>query len=198
MNSYNIHVGKNLIRNPVFIPFDHWQNDLFIISAETVGSSNVLTWLSIDQPSKSIIFDISQIKSVGNYNISISAKMITYFINTTDTSKYTTNDYFVSFTFSNDNCVFVSSNASYYLVVNRLTIFMLTFADTEEDFIYVTILQNSFVNTFVQGTSNTNQFEVMLQTNESSTILWKNWHMEKFNPVKNDINHYETFFFLFT
>ena len=33
LNSYDIHVGKNFTTNPVFIPFIHWQNASFIISA---------------------------------------------------------------------------------------------------------------------------------------------------------------------
>ena len=64
--------------------------------------------------------------------------------------------------------MFLSSNSSYYLVVNQLTTIMLTFTDTEQDLINITILQNSFINTFVQSTSNTNQFIIMLQTNEAS------------------------------
>ena len=113
---------------------------------------------------------MSQIKSVWDYNISMSAKMITYFINSTDSRKYTTKNYSVSFLFSNDNWYFVSSNASYYLIVNQLTTFILTFADTEEDIITVTILQNDLINTFVQTTNNTSQFIIMLQTNETNTI----------------------------
>ena len=89
-DSYNIHIGKIFTKNPVFIPFVHWQNALFIISAGIANSSDPISWLVIDQPSKSITFDLSQIKSVGVYNISMSAKMITYFINSMDTSKYTT------------------------------------------------------------------------------------------------------------
>ena len=89
-DSYSIHVGKIFTTNPVFIPFVHWQNALFIISAEIKNSNNTITWLVIDQPNKSIIFDLSQINSVGIFNISMSAKMITYFINSTDTRKYTT------------------------------------------------------------------------------------------------------------
>ena len=73
--------------------------------------------------------------------------------------------------FSNENCVFVSSNSSYYLVINQLTSFLLTFKDIEEDLISVTILQNDFISTFVKTTSNTNQFTVILQTNETSNDL---------------------------
>ena len=70
--------------------------------------------------------------------------------------------------FSNENCVFVSSNSSYYLVLNQLTSFLLTFNDIEEDLISVTIHQNDFINTFVKTISNTSNFIVMLQTNETS------------------------------
>ena len=44
----------------------------------------------IDQPNKSIIIDLTQIYSVGNFNISMSAKMIAYFINSPDTGRYST------------------------------------------------------------------------------------------------------------
>ena len=89
-DSYNIHVGKIFTTNPVFTPFVHWKNALFIISAGIANASDTISWLVIDQPKKSITFDLSQINSVGIFNISMSAKMITYFINSTDTSKYTT------------------------------------------------------------------------------------------------------------
>ena len=90
LNSYNIHVGKKFTKNPVFIPFIHWQNASFIISARNTNASNDIQWLVIDQPNKSIIVDLTQIYSVGNFNISMSAKMITYFINNTYEGKYTT------------------------------------------------------------------------------------------------------------
>ena len=169
LDSYSIHVGKKFTTNPVLTPFVHWQNALFIISAENANTSNTISWLVIDQSNKSITFDLSQINSVGVFNISMSAKMITYFINSTDTSKYTTINYFSNFVFSNDNCKLVNLNSSYYLVVNKLSTFMLTFNDTEQDLISVTILRNSFVNTFVQTTNNTSQFIFMLQTNETSS-----------------------------
>ena len=70
--------------------------------------------------------------------------------------------------FSNENCVFVSSNSSYYLVVNQLTTYLLTFNDFEEDLISVNILHNDFINAFVKATSNTNKFIIMLQINETS------------------------------
>ena len=96
----------------------------------------------------------------------MSAQMITYFINSTDTIKYTTNIYLVSLEFSNNNCVFVSSNASNYLVVNQLTTFMLIFDDAEGDSITVAIVQNDYVSLFIQSTGNSNQFKMILQSNE--------------------------------
>ena len=52
LDSYNIQVGKKFTTNPVFIPFNHWQKDLFILSAEITNASNDLTWLVIDQTNK--------------------------------------------------------------------------------------------------------------------------------------------------
>ena len=93
--------------------------------------------------------------------------MVTYFLNSTDTSKYTTNNYYVNFEFTNTNCLLVNFNVSYYLVVGELTTSMLTFYDVEDDFITIKMIQNELVNTFAQGTSNSNQFIIMLQAIES-------------------------------
>ena len=122
LNSYNIHVGKKFNTNPVFTPFSHWQNALFVISAEIINTDVVPALLVIDQQNKSVTVDLTQINSVWNVYVSMSAKMITYFRNSTDTGKYTTNIYMISLEFTNVNCVFVSSNASYYLVLPYSTL----------------------------------------------------------------------------
>ena len=165
-NSYNIHVGKKFNTNPVFTPFSHWQNALFIISAEIINTDVAPALLIIDQQSKSVTVDLSKINSVWNVYVSMSAKMITYFRNSTDTGKYTTNIYMISLEFTNDNCVFVSSNASYYLVVNQLTAFMLTFDDAEGDLTTATIITNDLIDFFIESTNDANQFKMILQANK--------------------------------
>ena len=112
--------------------------------------------------------DLSQIDSVGVFNVSLSAQMITYFVALLDPNTYKSTNNFVSFAFSNDNCLYVNLNSSYYLVVNQLSTFMLTFNDNEEDFINVAILHNDHVSSFVQTTDNTNKFKVILQANDAS------------------------------
>ena len=97
----------------------------------------------------------------------MSAQMTTYFINNTDTNKYTTNNYYVNFEFTNTNCLLINFNVSYYLVVGELTTSMLTLDDAEGDFITIKIIQNELVSTFAQGTANSNQFIIMLQAIES-------------------------------
>ena len=168
LNSYVIHVDKKLTTNPVFIPFTHWQNARFVISAEILNSNNSSNWLVIDQLNKSIMIDLSQIDSVGVFNVSISAQMITYFTPILNPNDYNSTNNIVSFAFSNDNCVYISLNTSYYLIVNQLSTFMLTFDDNEEDFINVAILHNDHVSSFVQTTDNTNKFKVILQANDAS------------------------------
>ena len=69
--------------------------------------------------------------------------------------------------FFNDNCVFVSSNATYFLVINKMTTFMLIFNDNEGDLITITSYQNDFISYFIQATNNTNQFKLILQANKA-------------------------------
>ena len=191
LSSYNIHVGKKFNTNPEFTPFSHWQNALFVISAEIINTDVAPALLVIDQQSKSVSVDLSKINSVWNVYVSMSAKMITYFRNSTDTGKYTTNIYMISLEFSNDNCVFVSSNTSYYLVVNQLTTFMLTFDDAEGDPTTATIITNDLIDFFIESTNNTNQFRMILQAKEvinHSTQL----HFSYTDSYHKDANFWKT------
>ena len=165
-SQYSIHVGKKYNTNMIMTPFSHWQNALFIIIVNDINTNDTPEWIMIDQPNKSITVNVSQVSSTGN-NISMSAKMITYFINNISTSKYTTSNYFVSLEFFNDNCVFVSSNATYFLVINKMKTFTLIFNDNEGDLITITSYQNDFISYFIQTTNDTNQFELILQANEA-------------------------------
>ena len=164
---------SNLTISPSYIPFDQCQNALFEISAFEENTKNTPIWLSIDQLTKSIHLNLSLINSVGSFNISLYARLITFNVNSTDTSKFTTR-YFVEFNFVNTNCQFMSSNATYYLVVGKITIFMFNFTDEEGDNIIISANQNDLINFFVQSSNNPNQYKIRIQGNEvtnKSTFL---------------------------
>ena len=119
-------------------------------------------------------FNLSLINSVGSFNIILYARLITFYVNSTDTSKFTTDNYLVEFNFVNTNCQYVSSNATYYLVVGEITIFMFNFTDEEEDNIIINSYQNDLINFCVQSTNNPNQYKITIQGNEvtnNSTYL---------------------------
>ena len=96
----------------------------------------------------------------------MNARLITYSINSTDTSKYTTKNYQTVFEFINNNWEFINSNASYYLVIGKLDVIMLNFTDTEEDKILINENQNDNINTYFQSTNNTNSIKMLIQANE--------------------------------
>ena len=106
------------------------------------------------------------INSVVSFNISLYARLITFNLNSTDISKFTTDNYFVKFNFVNTNCQFMSSNASYYLVVGEISTFMINFIDEEGDNIIINANQNDLINSFVQSTNSPNQYKITIQGNE--------------------------------
>ena len=110
--------------------------------------------------------NLSLINSVGSFNITLYARLITFYVNSTDTSKFTTINDLVEFNFVNTNCQFISSNATYYLVVGKFTIFMFSFTDEERDNIIINIDQNILIDCFVQSTNNPNQYKITIQGNE--------------------------------
>ena len=160
--------------NPSYTPFDHCQNARFVINATDVNTKAPPGWLSINQLNQSISLDLSMINSVVSFNISLYARLITFSLNSNDTSKYTTDKYLVMFNFVNSNCQFMSSNVTYYLVVGEISTFMLNFTDEEGDKIIINTKQTDLINSYVQSTNNPNQYKITIQGNEvtnSSTHL---------------------------
>ena len=72
---------------------------------------------------------------------------------------YITADYQWLFEFTNTPWTYLSSNATYYLVLDKITVFALKFLDLEEDFIKIRVVQNNNINSYAQ-----------LSANDSSTI----------------------------
>ena len=175
LSSYNIHIGKDFQTNSVFIPFDHWQNARFVIHAINENDNLIPVWLTVDQSSQSIIFNMSLINSVGIYNISMNARLITFSINSTDTSVYTTQNNTSRFNFYNTNWYFVNSNTTYYLVFEQTSNFQFLFFDEEGDDIIIQTSQNDYIGIFVQNINNSNQYKMLLQANsvlnESTTLF---------------------------
>ena len=84
----------------------------------------------------------------------------------------------------------MSSNASYYLVVGEISIFMLNFIDDEGDNIIMKVLQNDLINFFVESTDNPNQYKVIIQGNKAEnnstylTILYTDSYHQDSNFIQ--------------
>ena len=72
---------------------------------------------------------------------------------------YITADYQWLFEFTNTPWEYLSSNATYYLILDKITVFALKFLDLEEDFIKIRVVENNNINSYAQ-----------LSVNDSSTI----------------------------
>ena len=110
-------------------------------------------------------------------------------------------DYFVSLEFFNDNCVFVSSNATYFLVINKMTTIMLMFTDNEGDSITFKSYNNDLISNYNRATNNTEQYQMILQANEArndpSTMLFNytDFYHKDASFVQNITLEFYLFFF---
>ena len=165
-SSYTLKVGRNIAQNYSFVPFSQCQNAQFFIVAIDSQLSEIPNWLTIDQLNQAVTINYLNITSIGLSSIIFNARLITlpypYYL----IYRYTTTNYTTTFNFANNNWIYSSSNSSYYIVVNQISIFELMFKDEEGDKIILTVLQNDFINTFVKYYSNnTSMIDIMLQAN---------------------------------
>ena len=162
-NTIKIHVGNNInTENYELTPFIHWQNSLFVFTAIEANTSNTPDFITIDLNSKTIKLNLKTILSVQTtYNMVFNAQVVPF--PSPDHSdfphNYITADYQWLFEFTNTPWTYLSSNATYYLVLDKITVFALKFLDLEEDFIKIRVVENNDINSYAQ-----------LSVNDSSII----------------------------
>ena len=192
----NIQIGSNINNTALkFIPFNQWQNSLFVFFAIEQSTLSTPNWMTVDLSSKSITIDTTNIHSViDTFEIVFSAELIP-FPNPTYTQfphNYLTNSFITTFTFTNSLPIYVSSNATNYLVLNQITIFTLSFNDIELDPIIVKISENNNINSFVQSVpNNPNLMNVLLMANSISDESNK-LTIQYTDKYHNDVSYYKT------
>ena len=109
------------------------------------------------------------ISSVINpYKLNFSARVITYSVNN-ETSSYTTSDNISFFLFRNNNWNYVKSNQKTYLVIDKMSIFMFEFEDSEKDRILLIVNDMVNISYFIQSVNKTsNVFNILLNANSTS------------------------------
>ena len=195
-NSYKIPIGKKISTQLYELtPFIHWQNSLFVFTAIDINTSSIPSWMTIDPTAKTITIDLSQILSVQTtYNMIFKAKLLPF--PSPDYAQfphnYLTKDYLWYFEFSNSPWDYISSNHSYYLVLDKPTIFRFIFDDEEADYIVMRVTQSENINYHIQTFSN-----------DSSIV---NLYLQSYNtsnsPVQltlqyTDTYHYDAIFYKF-
>ena len=174
-NTIKIPVGNNInTENYELTPFIHWQNSLFVFTVIEVNTSNTPDFITIDLNSKTIKLNLTTILSVQTtYNMVFNAEVVPF--PSPDHSNfprnYITADYTWLFEFTNTPWTYLSSNATYYLVLNKITVFTLKFSDLEEDFIKIRVDQNNNINSYAQLSVNDSSIvNLYLQPNTISSI----------------------------
>ena len=172
----------NYSTDPEFIPFSHWQNARFVINVVDSNTQTVPNWLQIDQINQSLRFNLSLIDSVGDYSLSLNARLITFSTKSNDVSKYTTDSFSTTFDFINKNCQFINSNATYFLVFEQISTFILNFADDEHDKIIISTSLNEHISYYIQNTNDSNIFKILWKSNEVLS-----------NPVQLNIEYTDSY-----
>ena len=159
-NSYKMPIGKK-ISSQLFklTPFIHWQNSLFVFTAIDANTSSIPGWMTIDLVAKTITIDLSQILSIQTtYNMIFNAELVPFPSPSPNFTQfphnYLTIDYPWYFEFSNSPWDYISSNHSYYLVLDKPTIFRFIFDDKEDDYISMKVIQSENINYHIQTSSN--------------------------------------------
>ena len=124
------------------------------------------SWIRIDQINMKFDILTDQISAVGNYTLLLTAKLLSFSLPKVPESLYTTNQNLLKLVFKNENCEFVSSNITSYLLFNQLSYFNLLFKDSEDDKISVKLNINSDINGFIQSNSHFN-YTLILMSNAS-------------------------------
>ena len=124
------------------------------------------SWIRIDQINMKFDILTDQISAVNNYTLLLKAKLLSFSLPKVSESLYTTNNYQLKLVFKNENCEFVNSNITSYLLFNQLSYFNLLFKDSEDDKISVKFNINSDINGFIQSNSNFN-YTLILMSNVS-------------------------------
>ena len=163
-------VGSNIKNIIYLIPFEQCQNSQFYFTIYRSTDNKAPDWTSVSQLNKILIVDLNQVTSVLDSTILIlSARMLTWSLNN-DYSQAQTLNYTTSFQFTNKNNNFVSSNWTYYILMNESSIFTFKFNDNENDqaILFVNETQNIIGFYSQRDLNDTNIVNLLLQPNQMS------------------------------
>ena len=163
-------VGSNIKNTVNYIPFEQWQNSHFYFTAYKSTDNESPNWARVSLLNKTLTIDLSKITSVlDSAKLILNAQMLTWSLYG-DYSRAQTQNYTTSFQFTNKNVDFVSSNCTYYIVMNEVSVFTFKFNDTENDSVVLIVSESQNIVGF-HSQRNSNDISIMsllLQPNQMS------------------------------
>ena len=171
-NETIIHVGANLNSLTTIAPFSSCQNAKFLIrvwSNKVDNNNSCITpaWISVSEANSTVIVDSTNLISVGVYSLFFESQLISLssYLNISQNSINTSN--LSNIVFLNKIWMLNDIINDWYLVVNVMKNFTISFTDQENDPIYVKVADKSDVNVFVQKLDTTS-FALIMMTTASS------------------------------
>ena len=163
-------VGSNIKNTVNYIPFKQCQNSQF--SFKVLRSTDSITpdWASVSQLNKTLTVDLSKITSVlDSATLILSAQILTWSF-TDNNSQVQIQNYITLFQFTNQNANLVSSNYTYYIVMNEVSIFTFKFNDTDHDQALLSVNEPQNIIGFYsqRDPKDTNIVNLLLQPNQMS------------------------------
>ena len=134
-------------------PFEHCQNAKFTVFVYESSTDVQPIWLSVDPQYQSIIIATNEITSVLIYNLSLSARLLTFAQD--NFNRITTPSYNISIRFENNNWVLLTNSYPVYLVYNQITQIQVQFSDDEDDNVIIKLAENSQLSSFIKYSSST-------------------------------------------
>ena len=134
------------------------------------------------------------IGSVLTSSLVLSARLFTI---SDDLSKITT-DASVSFSFTNDNCYLLSSNCSYYIVLNKITELQFEFGDNEDDNVKLKVSTSQYFGSFVKyDASTTATVMLMSETTQPDPVEFSFMYTDSYHQSDADWQPFTTMLYLF-
>ena len=175
-NQYTIKLSGSNSTNITLTAFEQWRNAKFLLRVWNNTPSDVIPWVTpswvlLNEGSSSFTIDTSKVTSVGFVNLVFQSQLVGYsMLNLYVNNTISTNNLLISFV--NDNCQIKSNLTDWYVIVQQIKSFYLTFYDKESDIVLVNLIDSGAWGVFVHA-QNISTFSLIVIWDDSSVSKTK-------------------------
>ena len=176
-SKYTIELSGSNSTNITLTVFEQWRSSKFLLRVWNNTPSNVIPWVTpswilLNEGSGNFTIDTSKVTSVGFVNLTFQSQLVGYsmlnlYVNNTISTNYSL------ISFVNDNCQLISILTDWYVIVQQIKHFTLSFYDKENDNVFVSLVDSRAWSAFVQ-TQNTSVNYTPIPR-EVGSIIFKNY-----------------------